>query len=301
MRFAATILFLSTLSCSGGSDPLTPIYLHTDTSASDAAEEIVPALSCNGAEALCDRPFDEVAVACTHNGFATEEDGFWPPNHLYSMTRQLEDGVRCLMIDLHYDDDGAPSLCHGDCFWGRRPLVEGFAEIRAFLDADPGAVVTLILEDYIDREDAEAAMDEGGLLELAYAHPSGTPWPTLGAMVVDGQRVVVLGSGGGDAFPWLLDTWSEAFETDWSNQSPEDLDCDVNRGSADNPLFILNHFVADPLPEPAQAATVNFNPFFIDRALACQVENAHIPNFVTVDFYSVGDVFDVVAALNDRR
>jgi len=201
------------------------------------------------------------------------------------------------MLDLHYDD-GAPSLCHADCFFGRRPLDEGLAEIRAFLDADPGAVVTLILENYIDHEDIEAAMDAGGLLELACAHEAGTPWPTLAEMVEAGARVVVLGPDGGPERPWLMDTWSEAFETDWNNDVPEDLDCEVSRGSPDNPLFILNHFVSNPITEPSQAATVNFNPFFIERALECRAENDHIPNFVTVDFYSVGDVFDVVDALN---
>jgi hypothetical protein len=315
MRIVLSILLVAAVSCvsEGSSEPPVDVALDAliDVAAPDttpdatadggpdaASETAAPPLSCNGSPELCGRPFDQVAVACTHNGFANEEDGFWPPNHLYSMTRQLEDGVRCLMIDLHYADDGTPSLCHGDCFWGQRPLDAGLADIRAFLDGDPGAVVTLILENYISQADIEAAMAAGGLLELASAPAPGAPWPTLGEMVAAGQRVVVLGPDGGDDRPWLLDTWAEAFETDWNNQVRADLDCAVNRGSPGNPLFILNHFVADPLPEPAQAATVNYNPFFLARALACQAENEHIPNFVTVDFYSVGDVFDVVQSLN---
>ena len=119
----------------------------------------------------------------------------WPPNHFHAMTRQLDDGVRGLMLDLHYDDDGTPSLCHGDCFWGWRPLVDGLTELRVFLDADPRAVITLLLENYIDLEDIEAAMGASGLLELAFAHPPGTPWPTLGEMIDAGNRVVVLGPG----------------------------------------------------------------------------------------------------------
>ena len=264
----------------------------------DVPAEVVPDRSCNGSPLLCDRRFDEVAHACTHNAFANEEDAFWPPNHLYSMTRQLDDGVRGLMLDLHYDDDGTPSLCHDKCFWGRRTLVDGLIELRVFLDAHPAAVITLILENYIDNEDIEAAMDASGLLELAFAHPAGTPWPTLGKMIDAGNRVVVLGPDGGADHPWILYTWTEAFETDWSNKVPEDLTCEINRGSPDNPLFILNHFVADPLPEPSQAATVNFNPFFLDRAMGCWEETGHIPNFVTVDFYSVGDVLAVVDTLN---
>ena len=300
MRFLLSMLLFTAVSCVPVATPDTAPDATADAVPDAAPELVTPPLACNGNPILCERPFDQVAVVCTHNGFANEEDGFWPPNHVYSMTHQLEDGVRCLMLDLHYADDGTPSLCHGDCFWGQRPLDEGLAALRAYLDADPGAVLTLILENYISKEDIEASMDAGGLLELAYAHEAGTPWPTLGEMIADGRRVVVLGEDGGAARPWLLDTWTEAFETDWSNQVREDLDCAVNRGAPENPLFILNHFVADPLPEPAQAATVNFNPFFIERALACQAENDHIPNFVTVDFYRVGDVFDVVDSLNTQ-
>lgn len=43
---------------------------------------------------------------------------------------------------------------------------------------------------------------------------------------------------------------------------------------------------------------MNYNPFFLERAMDCWEEAGHIPNFVTVDFYSVGDVLAVVDALN---
>jgi len=43
---------------------------------------------------------------------------------------------------------------------------------------------------------------------------------------------------------------------------------------------------------------VNHNPLFIDRALQCQAESGRLPNFVTVDYYDIGDVFSVVDKLN---
>jgi hypothetical protein len=43
---------------------------------------------------------------------------------------------------------------------------------------------------------------------------------------------------------------------------------------------------------------VNHNPLFIDRALQCESESGRLPNFVTVDFYNIGDVFAVVDELN---
>jgi hypothetical protein len=43
---------------------------------------------------------------------------------------------------------------------------------------------------------------------------------------------------------------------------------------------------------------VNHNPLFIDRAEQCEEEGNALPNFVTVDFYDIGDLFDVVESLN---
>jgi hypothetical protein len=43
---------------------------------------------------------------------------------------------------------------------------------------------------------------------------------------------------------------------------------------------------------------VNHNPLFIDRAEQCRTESGRLPNFVTVDFYDIGDLFDVVDSLN---
>ena len=38
----------------------------------------------------------------------------------------------------------------------------------------------------------------------------------------------------------------------------------------------------------------------LDRARRCMRESGHLPNFVAVDFYDVGDVFAVVDALNQE-
>ena len=43
---------------------------------------------------------------------------------------------------------------------------------------------------------------------------------------------------------------------------------------------------------------VNYNPLFIERALQCEEQGNALPNFVAVDFYDIGDLFDVVDALN---
>ncbi len=61
------------------------------------------ASSCNGAAALCGRRLDEVVFPGTHNSFAASaEPGWYFANQTYGISRQLDDGIRALLIDVHY-------------------------------------------------------------------------------------------------------------------------------------------------------------------------------------------------------
>jgi hypothetical protein len=271
---------------------------------------------CNGSPVLCERRFDEVAYATTHNAFATLEQIYFPPaNQTFTMTRQLEDGVRALMLDVWYvdtDRDGRADgvfLCHTLPFCGnpRRSLADGLAEVRDFLASHPGEVVTLLFESYVAAADVAAAFAEVGLLDQVYVHAGGA-WPTLGEMLERGERLVVLTDDRlSDAdrarFPWYHYLWdSLAFETPFSLTPAEffaaGFTCEDLRGEPTNDLFILNHFLTDTIGHPSFAELVNFNPEFLERARECEAFHGRIPNFVTVDYYEIGDVFDVVAALN---
>ncbi len=59
--------------------------------------------SCNGATALCGRAVNEVVFPGAHNAMSHAEIGDWMfPHHQHGFARQLEDGVRALLIDVHY-------------------------------------------------------------------------------------------------------------------------------------------------------------------------------------------------------
>jgi hypothetical protein len=62
-----------------------------------------PAASCNGLAALCDRRLDQVVFAATHNSYAASEQPGWrfAPQR-YGISRQLDDGIRALLIDVHF-------------------------------------------------------------------------------------------------------------------------------------------------------------------------------------------------------
>jgi uncharacterized membrane protein HdeD (DUF308 family) len=65
-----------------------------------------PAGGCNGARELCGRRLDEVVFAATHNSYAAaDEPGWLFANQRLGIARQLRDGIRAFLIDIH---SGAP-------------------------------------------------------------------------------------------------------------------------------------------------------------------------------------------------
>lgn len=264
--------------------------------------------ACNGLPELCDRPYDEVAYLTTHNAYSTSADGFTTPlpNQQLSMSRQLADGVRGLMLDT-YEHNGRGFLCHGACGpWGQRPLVDGLEEIRVFLDDHPNEVVTLIIEAYLSESMTEADFVESGLIDYVYPHVPGDPWPTLGEMIDWGTRLVVLTDDPAVTLDWHLYVWEYAWETPFSFGQISDFTCEENRGTPPDDLFILNHFLTGPLGGVRRKAS-SVNDFWLlyARAVECwgyepTNPDSGLPSFVTVDHYDLGNPLGVVVALNQR-
>jgi hypothetical protein len=59
--------------------------------------------SCNGTASLCERRLNEVVFPGTHNSMAaSDEPGWYFANQRYGISRQLDDGIRALLIDVHF-------------------------------------------------------------------------------------------------------------------------------------------------------------------------------------------------------
>ena len=68
-----------------------------------AGQHATDSPSCNGSPALCSRPLNEVIFPGTHNSFAaSDEPGWYFANQTYPIARQLQDGIRAFLIDIHY-------------------------------------------------------------------------------------------------------------------------------------------------------------------------------------------------------
>src|SRR5262249_18750126 len=73
-------------------------------------EEEGAVTACNGYTQLCNRRLDQVVFAGAHNAMSNAEIPGWLfPHHNHAFPGQLEDGVRALLIDVHY---GVPAEEH---------------------------------------------------------------------------------------------------------------------------------------------------------------------------------------------
>ena len=255
---------------------------------------------CNGSINLCDKKYNEVSYLTTHNAFNSDQDGLLFPNQTYNIESQLNDGVRGVMIDV-YNHFGIPTTYHSIFALGTIPLSDILNDIKTFLDNNPNEIVTIILECYVTANEIENVINQSGLSNYLYSHNS--TWPKLQDMINNNNRLVIFTDvdDASNSQSWYHYIWDYAVETHYSVNTINDFTCDFNRGDAENDLFILNHFVTDATLGYGlynESNNVNANPFFITRALDCQNEKNKLPNFVTIDFYELGDGLDVVNQLN---
>lgn len=263
--------------------------------------DLPPARACNGDSALCERRFDQVVFPCAHNAFAARDDGFQKinANQRHGVAQQLADGVRCLMLDVS-DDSGTTVLCHGGCALGRVAHAEVLADIAAFLADNPDEVLTIIYQDDLPVDRIVGDLEAAGVAKLTYSHEAGAAWPTLASMIDADTRLIVTAEVGGPPPGWFHHVWDLAWDTPYTFHGVDEFNCDLNRGSVDNDLFLVNHWVSTVLdtPSEADAAAANSYDVLYGRAIECQRSAAQVPNFVAVDFYDTGDLFAVVRALN---
>lgn len=199
-----------------------------------------------------------------------------------------------------------------------RPLFKVFADVGTFLTQNPHEIVTLILEDFTNNRAAiAAAVHLGGVYSLVHTQPLDQPWPTIGKMIQDNNRLVIFVRSENDHspkenYPWLHDLWSFAWDTKWDFKKISDFKHDSipNRGveafetrnaGPSNKLFIVYHFIT-PLTGGSKhwAMKVNRTSVLQPRLRSLWKQAGHIPNFIQVDFfeYPNNDIFTVVNRMN---
>ena len=77
----------------------------------DAPAVSTEVVACNGAPQLCDRRIDQVSFPAAHNAMSNAEIPGWMfPHHSVAFPGQLQNGVRALLIDIHYGFPGAARI-----------------------------------------------------------------------------------------------------------------------------------------------------------------------------------------------
>jgi hypothetical protein len=193
-------------------------------------------------------------------------------------------------------------MCHTACELGATPLVEGLADIREFLDENPGEVVVIFIEPYVGPEDIERAFQDAGLEDRTVEIDRAQPLPTLGELVRADKRVVVLTEKDADGeVPWYLDGFSFVQDTPLGATKVDQLSCELNRGDPDSPILMLNHW-ADVFP-PQRAANAKFltREELLERAHECERKRGLPVSFIATDHYDQGDLVAAVDELNAER
>ncbi|GMI17260.1 hypothetical protein TrLO_g13403 [Triparma laevis f. longispina] len=299
-----------------------------------AAESSVPVWSfnqcsgkaqcCNGLDSNCAKRVNEVTFAGIHNSMSNAEDGWLSPNNFLPHLGGLEMGYRALMVDVFmfngdFDDTTPDTLyvCHGLCAFGSRTALDDFNVTKTWLDENPNEVIIMYMENQPNTNDAMwDTMEALGMNDMLVVRDDDGEWPTLGDCVDKNKRIVFmkqegdcLPGSGVKCPPGFLDGFEESFDTPYAIMDPMDYYSDKGNLIFDNAildrgtfstknLFVLEHFITNPVASPTSAHALNWNPFLWDRVKALEADFGMRINFISIDFWSIGDAVYVAQENN---
>ncbi|XP_051207261.1 PI-PLC X domain-containing protein At5g67130 [Lolium perenne] len=266
-------------------------------------------------------PFNKYAFLTTHNSFSIHGE----PSHtgvpritLYnqedSVTDQLNNGVRALMLDV-YDFRDEVWLCHskgGKCFdfTAFEPAVDTMREIEAFLSSHPSAIVTLILEDYVGADHGLSKLfNSTGLTKYWFPVSSmprhGEDWPRVRDMIARNHRLLVFTSDEskesteGIAYQWNFMVENQYGDGGMSSRSCHSRSESLAMGNRTRSLVLVNYFHTVPLGV-TECAEHSLGLAGVLRACHAAAGNRWA-NFLAVDYYKRSDgggVFEATDMLN---
>uniref|UniRef100_A0A1D1YQL4 PI-PLC X domain-containing protein At5g67130 n=1 Tax=Anthurium amnicola TaxID=1678845 RepID=A0A1D1YQL4_9ARAE len=254
-------------------------------------------------------PFNRYSWLTTHNSFArlgeTSATGaiiLAPSNQQDTITAQLNNGVRGLMLDM-YDFKNDIWLCHsfgGNCydFTAFQPAINVLREIQTFLEANPTEIVTIFIEDYVTSPQGLTKVFEAAGLTKYWFPVSNMPkngedWPLVSDMISRNQRLLVFTSKSAkEATEGIAYEWRYVVENQYGNGGMKAGSCPSRAESSPmntmtKSLVLMNYF--PDAPNLVTACRDNSAPLIAMLNTCHNISNNRWANFVAVDFYKRSD------------
>ncbi|KAK1433082.1 hypothetical protein QVD17_09988 [Tagetes erecta] len=334
LLFVSATFFLTTSACSNGACQI----LESCSAATDCS----PGLYCGNCPQLgktqpfCTRgqaiiptaiinglPFNKYTWLVTHNAFSivdapllTGPQRITFYNQEDSVTNQLRNGVRGLMLDM-YDFENDIWLCHsfrGQCYniTAFQPAINALREVEAFLSSNPTEIVTIIIEDYVHTPKGLTNLFINAGLDKYWFPVSKMPrkgedWPTVTDMAQDNHRLLVFTSDSSkEATEGIAYQWRYMVENAPGDPGVQQGSCPNRKESKpltakSASLFLQNYFPT--MPVQAEACKENSAPL-MDMVATCYKAGGNtMPNFLAVNFYMRSDgggVFDALDRMNGQ-
>lgn len=303
----------------------------TSSSSTSTAPTATNTQPCNNYVELCQRQYSNITNVGTHNSPFVKE-GNAAANQQLDVTTQLNDGVRFLQGQMHWNDnDTVPHFCHTTCsILDAGRITDWLVDVKNWVASNRFDVVTILLENgnYSSPDKYVPYINQSGILDYVYTPPyqpmNVSTWPTLAEMIIYNTRVVMFldYEANQTAYPWWIDEFSNMWETpfDPTNRS---FPCTVDRPAglpiqdAQNRLYLANHNLNAEvsilgtsvlIPDVSQLNETNNATGFGSLGLAannCRIDYDRPPNVLNVDYYNIGGsydsgaVFQVAAAMNN--
>ncbi|XP_037475036.1 PI-PLC X domain-containing protein At5g67130-like [Triticum dicoccoides] len=261
-------------------------------------------------------PFNKYAFLTTHNSFSivTDIPLFTLYNQEDSVTGQLNNGVRALMLDV-YDFQDDIWLCHsfgGMCLDATafEPAIGTMREIEAFLVMNPSAVVTLILEDHVkSHRGLSKLFIKTGLTKywfpVSRMPRNGEDWPRVSDMIKLNQRLLVFTSNPfKESSEGIAYQWNYMVENMYGDVGMNSRVCRNRSESAvlsdrTKSLVLVNYFRTRPVQG---TACMEHSRGLVEVLHTCHAASGNRwANFLAVDYYkrsNGGGVFQAVDMLN---
>ncbi|KAF3405140.1 putative secreted protein [Talaromyces pinophilus] len=282
---------------------------------------------CNGYVEFCARNYSNITYVAAHNS-PFDRQGNIASNQQYSVTTQLNDGIRMLQFQVHFQNDTL-YLCHTSCdLLNAGTLQDYLTTVTKWLNNNPYEVITILMGNYdlVSVGNFTDSIVNSGLSKYAYQPPK-IPmglddWPVLSELILTQKRAIIFMDYNANQteVPYILDEFTQMWETPFS-PTDSDFPCTTQRPpnlseeSAKSIMYMANHnlnveisFSGFDILIPNTAVLNETNGVSGYRSLGLMADNCTAtwgrpPNFLLVDYYNdgsfPGSVFEVAADMNN--